>query len=222
MIFNYSINYNLSYFSDITMLSKQNMNKSKQQVKKQTQQPARKFCNFCKNLGLNPFGHTLQECKELDKVNCEHCGQKRHTKRYCPNIEKCNFCERIGHNENQCFYNPNNNIPRCQNCKGFGHTYIQCFYVSSYEKQLYKDKIQKEEDEQNKKKQDEEEKLNELKKRGITYNKSYLELCKRRFKENINYIPWVIFADDEDDEDELSDKHFKQLNEIKYQCTLLD
>ena len=191
------------------------------------QQQRQKFCTFCKKLGKDPHGHFVKECKELQKIKCKNCGKNGHTIRYCPFIEKCQFCERVGHTEKKCFYNPANKIARCPECKAYGHSYDECRYVSKEDK---KQVIKKKKDADKKEKQkviQEQKTRNEFRKKGITDDVCYLKLCKKEFEKNASYIPWIIFCDsDEDDESDfeggLNEKEQKHLDHIKYQITLLD
>lgn len=193
------------------------------------QQPRQKFCSFCKNLNKNPFGHTIKECKELQKIECPNCGKNGHTIKYCPFIEKCTFCEKVGHTQDKCFYNPSNNIPKCLKCKKFGHQILDCYFVSQSEKTEILTTIKNKKDTEEKEKKESEERAKKFKEKGFTYDESYLRLCQRGFKENSNFKPWLIFldSDDEDLDDDyfrvgLNEKEQKRLDDIRYQVSLLN
>lgn len=198
-----------------------------QQRQQQMKQKRQDFCSFCKNIGKIPFGHSIKNCQELKTIQCQNCGKNGHTIKYCPFIEKCQFCERVGHSQEKCFYNPSNNIPKCNGCGKFGHKYIDCYFTSQIDRENYLKQIQekKEQEEQKQKKYNEE--IQKFKEKGITIDVEYLHLCKKQFEENPNYKPWIIFCDSEDEEEddvyrtELTKKEQYKLNEIKFQITLL-
>lgn len=153
------------------------------------------FCAFCKGLGKNPFGHTIKNCEELKQISCKNCGKNGHTFKYCPFIEKCKFCKRVGHNEKTCYYNPQNNIQQCSGCKKYGHSYEECYYVSREDKNKFlqeKEERKKKEEEQKKLQQ---QKISEFDKKGFSYDENYLRFCKNTLQSDPDFIPWVIYSD---------------------------
>lgn len=191
-------------------------------------QPRQKFCSFCKNIGKNPFGHIVRECEELKKIECPNCGKNGHTIKYCPYIEKCEFCQRVGHKQDTCYYNPSNKVSKCRGCKRFGHTFLECYNVSQEDKRNYKEQVQKKINDEKRREEEDKKRLEEFKKKGFTYSKSSLEMYKKGFEQNPNYIPWIIFCDSEDEDDEyeygkgLTDKEKMRLEKIKYEVSMLE
>lgn len=209
-------------------MSRQQNNQRRQprQNQQQQQQQRAPFCVFCKNVGKNPFGHFVKDCAELRCIECKNCGKNGHTIKYCPYIERCQFCERVGHTEERCFYNPTNKIPKCQGCGKFGHAYENCFHVSTQNKNQYKENIRKIQEEHKKTEEETRDKLQEFMNKGFTYSESYLRTCKKGFEGSSSYIPWVIFCDEESDDEsfghELTQRELDLLENIKYQVSMLE
>lgn len=180
------------------------------------------FCSFCKNMGKNPLGHCIKKCPELKKIKCPNCGKGGHTIRYCPFIEKCNFCEKVGHTEDRCFFKPKNQIPKCSGCNKFGHLYEDCYYVDQEEK----DKIRKERKDLQEKERVEREERNkrdeEFSKKGFTYSEVDLVYYKKQLEENKDYIPWVIYDDNEScNVLKTTRRERERLDDMKYQISML-
>jgi hypothetical protein len=188
------------------------------------------FCSFCKNIGKNPFGHFVRDCIELQSIVCQHCGKNGHTIKYCSFIEKCKFCERVGHTEDKCFYNPANNIPKCKNCGRFGHKYLDCYSLSKEKKEAYLKQIKKRKEEEEEKNKKEQKILEKYSNKGFTYSITSLKTYKKEFNKNSNYVPWIIFCDSESEEEEdcellksgLTKKEEMRLYDIKYQISMLE
>jgi len=171
-------------------------------------------------------------CKRVSRIKknieCKNCGKTGHTIKYCSFIEKCKFCERVGHTEEKCFYKPANNIPKCSECKRFGHTYIECFHVSSQDKQKYLDDKKKKEEAYQEKLRQEEIIKQKYKEKGFTYDIKYLKFCKEQFERNPNFRPWIIFCEEDSDQEfdyenpGLTEKKQKALDDIKYQTIMLE
>ena len=183
----------------------------------------KKFCLFCKNLGKDSSLHGIKDCPELLNMQCPHCGKKGHTIKYCPFIEKCKFCEKIGHSEDKCYFNPKNKIPKCNHCKKYGHIITECYYAPSElkekilkERQDKKEKKEREEDER-------EERSREFQMKGYKYSEETLKFYKVLIDQG--QIPWEVYDGDDEDcdmsSDKLSESEQKTFIQIKYEIKKL-
>lgn len=178
----------------------------------------KKFCGFCKKIGKNPIGHNSKSCPEILNIKCPHCGKQGHTIRYCPFIEKCKFCKRVGHLAENCYYDPRNQITKCNVCKKYGHKDEECYYAS----QEQKDQIQKRKQEEKKRQEEREERSREFASKGYKYTKDTLTFYKTMIESGS--IPWEVY--DSDDEVKsltggLTKREKERLEDIKYEIKKL-